>query len=193
MSFLRWTAVLGVACAASLAGCARHVVYVRNTDVGIGVALSPAEQGKIKFTLGYDQETFALVPKYTQEESGGTGVAKQDKAMSLAAVSHVESKGLLNTVTFNHVVATGGVARAMAKSQEGLRLMRNAVYHPPGVPGAPGVELKAKAVPGVPATTLPGGLAAVPVIPVVPMRWADEEAVNGGTVQAAMNTEGSGQ
>jgi len=106
-----------VAAAALCAGClpASHLVYVYEVAVGLDVACSTEGSGHV--VLGYDRDTFALVP---QSEDGG-------KIMSLAAVSEVKASGL-SEVTFNHFVATGDAALGVARDARGLERIRAAIY-----------------------------------------------------------------
>src|SRR2546423_7500025 len=77
---------LAGACALCAAGCeSDHVVYVSETNLGITV--NAASQGTPKVALGYDRETFAVVPRYESDVNG-------PEAMSLLSLSNVDVTGL---------------------------------------------------------------------------------------------------
>lgn len=85
-----------------LSGCqATHLVYVHGTTVGLDVAAST--QGTGRFVLGYDRDTYALIPRINEDER------ESSEAMSLAAVSCIYAKGL-DDVQFRHFVSTGEAA-----------------------------------------------------------------------------------
>lgn len=113
--------LLGAACllSATLAGCrATHLAYVNEMTLGVTVAYG--NEGTGKLVIGYDRDTFALVPQKTQGEQDG-------ELMSLSAVSGVRVVGL-NELAFDHFVATGEAAKAVAKDPEGLQMIRNAIF-----------------------------------------------------------------
>jgi hypothetical protein len=103
---------------ASLAGCeATHLVYVHETN--LGVVLTPVStEGTSKFSLGFDRETYALIPQKEGDNS---------EAMSLASVSRIKVKGL-GELKFGHVVATGAGAVDIAKSAEILQLVQQRLF-----------------------------------------------------------------
>jgi len=97
-----------------MGGCqATHVVYVHDAVLGIDVSPVPS-QGTMKFVLGYDRETFALVPRHTEGETN------KGEAMSVTGVSRVKVTGM-HDVTFGHVIATGKPAVGVAKDGSGLK------------------------------------------------------------------------
>lgn len=94
-----------------LAGCSNaHLVYVHEAVAGISVTPVNPSSGTSKFVFGYDRETYALIPKKSEN----------DDAMSLTAVSRVYARGL-DEVQFGHVVATGNAAKAIAKRPDALK------------------------------------------------------------------------
>jgi len=95
-----------------LSGCGRatHLVYVHNMVAGVD--LKPAGEGTVRFVVGYDRETYALVPRVND----GNSV----EAMNLAAVSKVKIEGTTG-FRFSHVIATGEAAIKVAKSPEVLQ------------------------------------------------------------------------
>jgi hypothetical protein len=104
------------AVAALLAGCgAKHLVYVQEASLGIDASISG--EGVSKLVLGFNRDVFALVPKL---EDGS-------EAMTLTAVSRVSATGL-DDVDFEHVVACGTAAIVLAQDEEGLAMIRRAVF-----------------------------------------------------------------
>jgi hypothetical protein len=122
-----FTAALIVCAAGSLlaGGCGHNLSYVHNASVGIDVTL--ATDGTNRIAIGYDSDTFAIVPKSTDKD----GVIE---AMSLVSVSNVEIDGL-EEVIFNHVVITGEAAVKAANDEQGLKMMRSAVLGAAGTNG----------------------------------------------------------
>src|SRR6185503_6745012 len=94
MSWAGWATML-ISCIAS-SGCGSHLAYVHNAALGVDVVA--ATDGTTHVAIGYDNETFAVVPKY--DEDGKV------EAMTLVSVSNVDVDGL-DEIVFNHVVATG--------------------------------------------------------------------------------------
>lgn len=104
---------------ATLLGCrATHLAYVNEMTLGVDVAYG--NEGTGKLVIGYDRDTFALVPQKAQSGQDG-------ELMSLSAVSGVRVVGL-NELAFDHFVATGEAAKAVAKDPEGLEMIRNAIF-----------------------------------------------------------------
>lgn len=98
-----------------LCGCpAKHLVYVHDTSIGIDVAASTEGTGRLMF--GYDRDTFAIVPRKSDGE-----------AMTLVSFGCVYAKGL-SDVNFNHFVSSGKAAKNIAKSEQGLKNINNALY-----------------------------------------------------------------
>jgi hypothetical protein len=93
-----------------LAGCNSHMVYVHETTVGINVAPVNPGSGTAKISIGYERDTYAMVPQKKDNE----------EAMSLTAVSRVRANGL-NKIQFGHVVATGKAGEIIAKDPEAIR------------------------------------------------------------------------
>ena len=105
---LKWiVAAFALIC---LAGCNSHMVYVHETVVGISVAPVNPGNGTAKVSIGYERDTYALVPQKKDNED----------AMSLTAVSRIRANGL-NKVQFGHVVATGEAGKIIAKDPEALK------------------------------------------------------------------------
>jgi hypothetical protein len=103
-----------------LGGCgATHLLYVHNTVLGVDVSAST--QGTGHLTLGYDRDTYALVPRKKEGDVYD--------AMTLTAVNCVFADGL-EKVRFNHFIATGESAKQVAKDTEGLKKIREAIYGP---------------------------------------------------------------
>jgi hypothetical protein len=98
-----------------LLGCeATHLVYVNNTVLGVDVAVS--SEGNNRLTIGYDRDTYCLVPR---KEAG-------KDAMSVTSVSEIRIQGLTE-VQFDHFVSTGNAAKDLAKDPEALRIIRRAI------------------------------------------------------------------
>lgn len=103
-----------------LSGCAaNHLVYVHNAVLGIDLSVSA--ESTTRFTVGYDRETVAIVPKK----------AKNKDAMTLVSVDCVYGKAM-DEVRFNHFVATGTPAKRLAaeavKDDAKLTAIRDAIY-----------------------------------------------------------------
>ncbi len=121
-----WPAGTWCACAACvfLGGCnATHVVYVHDATLGIDV--HTATEGTAKIAIGYERETFGLVPVY-EKTCPGTG-EKLHEAMTVTAISRVYAKGL-DRVEFGHVVATGRAAADLAKHPGALKNLAQQVF-----------------------------------------------------------------
>jgi hypothetical protein len=93
-------------------------VYVSETNLGVSV--TAASQGTPKIALGYDRETFALVPRVDKHDG------KEPEAMSLVSVSNVDTTGL-DELVFNHYIVTGAAADKAAEDPQGLKQMRKAI------------------------------------------------------------------
>ena len=97
-------------------GCsATHLVYTQETVLGID--LSVGVEGQQKLTIGFDRDTFSIVPK----KEGG-----QD-AMSVTAIGYVQADGLRD-ISFENFIATGDAAKSIAKSAEGLAKIKATIY-----------------------------------------------------------------
>jgi hypothetical protein len=119
MTFLRpmvhrWPRVAAVvamaAAALSAAGCGTptHLAYVHNMNLGVDLGAAPTE-GQVKLAIGYDRKTFALVPQLKADAD----------AMSVTSASRVVVAGL-STDKFGHIVATGEIAKKLAKDPKNL-------------------------------------------------------------------------
>lgn len=102
-----------------LHGCGHDLIYNHSTALGIDVGVRPDEtSGHIM--IGYDRDTYALVPK-----KSGTGAV--DEAMSLASVSCLDIEGLTE-FHYNQFIATGTSAAAIAKSDEAVGQIKQALF-----------------------------------------------------------------
>lgn len=120
----RWTAIVLPGCCL-LAGC-QHVVYVHDASLGVNVNLS-TQSGTAKLSVGYDRETFAVVPRLSPDAATSGAEHTEAEAMSLVSVSNVEAVGL-EELTFNHAIATGEAAVKASQNTETLKAMRQAVF-----------------------------------------------------------------
>jgi len=122
-----WRRVAGaLLCAGVLTttvGC-NQVVYVHSASLGVDVNIS-SQSGTAKMALGYDRETFAVVPRVTHPKSEGK--PEEVEAMSLVSVSNVDALGLSELI-FNHAVATGKAAENTVKDPAALKAMRKAAF-----------------------------------------------------------------
>jgi len=103
-------------------GCSQNLAYVHNTVLGVDATVSTEGTGRI--SIGYDNDTFAVVPRFDN-----VGDNHHGEAMTLVSVSNVDINGL-DEIVFNHVIATGEAAINAANDPEGLKLMRKAVFGP---------------------------------------------------------------
>ncbi len=98
-----------------LSGCnAKHLVYVHETSLGLDAAVST--EGTGRFVLGYDRDTYAIVPRK------GAGL----DAMTLTALGCIYASGLDN-VSFNHFVASGLAAENIAQDDATLKQIKTAI------------------------------------------------------------------
>lgn len=138
---------------ALLGGCqATHVVYVHSSSLGIDVNV--ASEAQAKLSVGFDRETFALVPRYTRRPDGTVDTSEKADAMSVAAVSRVYAEGL-REVQFGHVVATGSSAVDLAKNPEALKTLAERVFVK--IPDEKEAEQTAEKPPESRSTQNPGG------------------------------------
>ncbi len=102
----------------AIAAChTSHVAYVHNSVLGVDITASA--EGTGRFVLGYDRDTYALVPRFTPTDS------EQADAMSLTSISRVRVH--LDDVLFRHVFATGTPAVRIAKTSKNLAMVREQV------------------------------------------------------------------
>lgn len=94
---------------------ASHLVYVQETSLGL--TLSAGTEGVQKFSLGYDRDIFAIVPKKTGS----------DDSMSLLSVNKA-SIGGINDIKVSEFVATGEPATKLSAKPEAITALRNKVY-----------------------------------------------------------------
>ncbi len=104
-----------IAALLAAAGCS-DLAYVHSASLGVDVSVST--QGVEKFSLGYENDTYTIVPK--------SGSGDKTEAMTLVSVSNVDVDGL-NEVIFNHVFATGAAAMNAANDPAELAALRQAV------------------------------------------------------------------
>ena len=101
------------------AGCGENLAYVHNAVVGVDV--TAATDGTARIAVGYDNDTFAIVPRFKRAGDA------QAEAMNLVSVSNVDIDAL-DEIVFNHVIATGDAAVNVVNDQDGLKMMRGAVF-----------------------------------------------------------------
>ena len=106
-------------------GC-NHLVYAHQQAIGVDVSFMP-DQGTARLMVGYDADTFAVVPRYTPLKADGGQDRDKAEAMSLVSVSNVEVEGL-NDIIFNHAVITGKAAVSAVTDERYLRECRRAVF-----------------------------------------------------------------
>lgn len=94
-----------------------HLAYVN--EMNLGVDLSYSAEGSGHLVLGFDRNTFALVP---QKKADG----KRDELMSLSAASRMSASGL-DTVEFDHFIATGKAASEIATDPATLKKVRDEI------------------------------------------------------------------
>lgn len=93
-----------------------HLIYGHDTSLGVDVAVSP-EVGTGRMVLGYDRDTFAIVPRKGSNMD----------AMTLTSVGCVFVDGLTE-INFNHFVSTGKAAINIAKSTTGLKRINDSIH-----------------------------------------------------------------
>lgn len=121
-------------------GHASHLVYVHQSNLGVDASVGA--QGGAKLALGYDRETFALVPRVEEGRAPGVSVDRGasranelGEAMSLVSLIAVRADGL-SDMHFGHAVATGSVAVDVANDTAALARLRAAVDQLPGNRGS---------------------------------------------------------
>lgn len=113
----RLSAMLGVACAGLLAGCANpsHLVFHQSVSVGADAAAN-ADTGQVHVAFGYDRQTNTIIPKTETANDSG---APEQEAMSVVSAGEVKIKWLgLHEVT--EQFATGQAARNLARDPRAL-------------------------------------------------------------------------
>ena len=103
-------------------GCGHNLAYVHNAVLGVDV--TAASDGTARIAIGYDNDTFAIVPRFDPVGDGNNG-----EAMTLVSVSNIDVDAL-NEIVFNHVIATGDAAKNVVDDTAGLKMMRKAVFGP---------------------------------------------------------------
>jgi hypothetical protein len=117
---MKWFKMILPALLCVAAGCGHNLAYVHNAVLGVDV--TAASDGTARIAIGYDNDTFAIVPRF---DSSGTG--NEGEAMTLVSVSNVDVDAL-DEIVFNHVIATGIAALNVANDPAGLAIMRSAVF-----------------------------------------------------------------
>jgi len=97
-------------------GCgSTHLIYGHDTSLGVDVAVSTEGTGRM--VMGYNRDTFAIVPR----------IGNDQDAMTLTSFGCVYVDGL-EEISFNHFVSTGDAAKTIAKSNKGLKEIETAIY-----------------------------------------------------------------
>ncbi|OBP16236.1 hypothetical protein A5320_02135 [Rheinheimera sp. SA_1] len=100
----------------SVTSCSsKHLVYVQESSFGLNVSVGT--EGVSKFSLGYDRDIFAIVPKKTDGQD----------AMSLLSVNKVVVKSL-DDMSISEFVAGGAPAAKLAQDTEAVNKLRNKIY-----------------------------------------------------------------
>jgi hypothetical protein len=98
-----------------LGGCeANHLAYVQETNLGIDVSVST--QGTGHLVLGYDRDTYSLVPRKDNGED----------AMTVTSLGCIYAQGL-SEVNYNYFVSTGKAAVNIAKTPDTLAKIKQAI------------------------------------------------------------------
>lgn len=109
-------AVLGLLLSIVTGGCSStHMVYVQEASLGVNLAVGT--EGVQKFSLGYDRDIYAIVPKKGPEKD----------AMSLLSINNAKIEGL-NKITVSEFVAGGEPAAKLAKKPEQVNQLRSKIY-----------------------------------------------------------------
>ncbi len=104
----------------SLTACNRnYLVYAQDSSLGVDLHAAPNE-GDVRFVVGYDRTSFALVPKL---EDGSD-------AMSMAGLNRVYIKGI-DEIQFSHAFATGDAAKSLVDHPEQLKTLVKKVFVTP--------------------------------------------------------------
>ncbi len=115
-------ACIGLVLTSALAGCAasNHLVYVQEVSMGLNLAVGT--EGTQKFSLGYDRDVYAIVPKKTNGED-------TNDVMSLVSVNKA-SISSLSEMTVSEFVASGEPATELAKKPAAIEQLRSKIYGP---------------------------------------------------------------
>jgi hypothetical protein len=98
-----------------ICGCeAKHLAYVHETSFGLDIAIS--NEGSGRLVMGYDRDTYALVPRKGEGED----------AMTLSSLGCIYASGL-DEVSFNHFISSGEAAKQIAKSPTTLSRLNQAI------------------------------------------------------------------
>lgn len=101
----------------SITGCTRsYLVYGQDSSLGVDLHAAPTE-GDVRFVVGYDRTSFALVPKL---EDGSD-------AMSIAGLNRVYVKGI-DEIQFSHAFATGDAAQSLVENPTELKKLVKKVF-----------------------------------------------------------------
>lgn len=100
----------------SVTSCSsRHLVYVQESSFGLNVSVGA--EGVSKFSLGYDRDIFAIVPKKADGKD----------AMSLLSINKAEVKSL-DDMSISEFVAGGTPATKLAQQPDAVNQLRMKIY-----------------------------------------------------------------
>lgn len=109
--------ILLISIVLSISACtSKYLVYAQDSSLGIDLHAAPTE-GNIRFAVGYDRTSFALVPKL---EDGSD-------AMSMTGLNRVSVKGI-DEYQFAHALATGDAAQSLVDHPEELKKLAKKVF-----------------------------------------------------------------
>ena len=112
---MKWQITLGCIISLLLSACeGTHLAYVQETNLGIDVSVS--DQGTGHLVLGYDRDTYALVPRM---ENG-------EEAMTVTSLGCIYAQGV-SEVNYNYFISTGKAAVNIAKEPDTLAKIKQAV------------------------------------------------------------------
>ncbi len=118
---MRFTMLAAAVAPLVLSACTgSRLVYVHEQTVGLDLSITG--EGTNKFNIGYDRETYALVPRVTPTEAG-----EEAEAMTMTAISRSYIQGLSN-IEIAHCIATGKPAIAIAKGASELHEVAEKVF-----------------------------------------------------------------
>ena len=94
-----------------------HLVYVQEASLGLNIGLGT--EGTQKFSLGYDRDVYAIVPKKGEHQD----------AMSLLSINRAEIEAIDN-ITVSEFVAGGKPAEKLANQPDAVNKLRRKIYGP---------------------------------------------------------------
>jgi len=92
-----------------------HLVYVQEASLGLSIGLGT--EGTQKFSLGYDRDVYAIVPKKGETED----------AMSLLSINRAEISGMDN-IQISEFVAGGEPAVKLSQESGAVNALRQKIY-----------------------------------------------------------------